>query len=118
MNWTILTPDESVTWDQSELNYFEGVDRSAAPSSDQLEDLWRTYTPTFSIRLASSSKPCVPRCLCDTGRLCLRQVSSDEMLKAAPQRVEKMIKLSEVLRVRRETFFQHLAKNQSHGHIG
>ncbi len=24
MNWTILTPDESVSWDQHELNYFEG----------------------------------------------------------------------------------------------
>ncbi len=43
MNWTILTKDESVSWDQRELKYFEGVDRSAAPNADELEELWCTY---------------------------------------------------------------------------
>ena len=43
MNWSIFTPDESVVWNQRELTFGPGVPRSAAPSSDDLEELWRTY---------------------------------------------------------------------------
>lgn len=43
MNWTILTPDESVSWDQTSLTWGQGVPRHEAPAFDQLEDLWRTY---------------------------------------------------------------------------
>jgi probable DNA metabolism protein len=43
MNWTILTPHESVVWDQVELRYGKGVPRRAAPDSDELEQLWKTY---------------------------------------------------------------------------
>jgi probable DNA metabolism protein len=43
MNWTILTPDESVSWDQRQLQYGPGVPRRDAPASDELERLWRTY---------------------------------------------------------------------------
>lgn len=43
MNWSILTPFESVTWDQQVLRFGPGVARSEAPDSDEMEDLWRTY---------------------------------------------------------------------------
>ncbi|GAA5495825.1 hypothetical protein Rhal01_02004 [Rubritalea halochordaticola] len=43
MDWSILTPDECVSWDGKQLSYTPGVDRSVAPSEDNLEDLWRTY---------------------------------------------------------------------------
>jgi probable DNA metabolism protein len=43
MDWSILTPDESVHWNQHELSYMAGVPQSAAPDADQLEGLWRTY---------------------------------------------------------------------------
>jgi probable DNA metabolism protein len=43
MRWTILTPDDSVTWDGHELAFGPGVPRSAAPADDELEDFWRTY---------------------------------------------------------------------------
>ncbi|EMI16266.1 uracil-DNA glycosylase superfamily protein [Rhodopirellula maiorica SM1] len=43
MNWTILTPDESVSWDQRELKYGPGVPVNEAPGADSLEDLWKTY---------------------------------------------------------------------------
>lgn len=95
MNWTILTPDESVTWDEHELTYFEGVDRSAAPSSDQLEDLWRTY-------YANIFNPARIKLKAMRAEMPVRHWATlpettiiDEMLKAAPQRVENMIKLSE-----------------------
>ena len=43
MRWTILTPDESATWDGTALQFGPGVDASAAPDGDALEDAWRTY---------------------------------------------------------------------------
>jgi probable DNA metabolism protein len=45
MRWTILTPDASVSWEPQErmLRYSEGVGKEAAPSGDELEELWKTY---------------------------------------------------------------------------
>jgi probable DNA metabolism protein len=43
MRWTILTPDESVTWDGVQARFGPGVPASQAPQGDALEDLWRTY---------------------------------------------------------------------------
>ncbi len=45
MRWTILTPDESVSWDPEtkRLTFSAGTGKEAAPQEDQLEDLWRSY---------------------------------------------------------------------------
>ena len=43
MLWTILTPDESVSWDRQELIYGPGAPISDAPDGDTLEELWKTY---------------------------------------------------------------------------
>ena len=43
MQWSILTPDESVYWNGQDLHFGAGVPSSEAPPPDQLEDLWRTY---------------------------------------------------------------------------
>jgi len=43
MKWSILTPERCVHWDGDALAYTPGVVRSAAPTGDDLEDLWRTY---------------------------------------------------------------------------
>lgn len=45
MRWTILTPDESVSWDPEakQLTWSPGTGKEAAPQEDELEDLWRSY---------------------------------------------------------------------------
>lgn len=43
MHWTILTPDESVSWDGSTLAYGPGAPASAAPLADDLDEMWRSY---------------------------------------------------------------------------
>ncbi len=45
MQWTILTPDASVSWDPAarQLHWFEGLPRESAPQADELETLWRSY---------------------------------------------------------------------------
>lgn len=45
MNWSVLTPDGSVTWhpDAAQLEFGPGMPREAAPEDDELEAMWRTY---------------------------------------------------------------------------
>jgi probable DNA metabolism protein len=43
MRWSILTPDRCAHWDRQSLRFTPGVLRSAAPTGDDLEGLWRTY---------------------------------------------------------------------------
>ncbi|MDQ2918438.1 MAG: UdgX family uracil-DNA binding protein, partial [Verrucomicrobiota bacterium] len=43
MRWSILTPDRSAHWDGSELSFTNGVDKSQAPTDDNVEALWLTY---------------------------------------------------------------------------
>ena len=43
MTWSILTPDRCAHWDRESLAFTPGVPRSAAPTDDALEELWRTY---------------------------------------------------------------------------
>ncbi|MEP6937906.1 MAG: UdgX family uracil-DNA binding protein [Chthoniobacterales bacterium] len=43
MRWSILTPDRCAHWDASELTLTGGVDKSQAPTNDDVEALWLTY---------------------------------------------------------------------------
>ena len=43
LDWSILTPERCAHWDGKRLRFTPGVERSAAPSSDELDDYWRTY---------------------------------------------------------------------------
>ncbi len=43
MHWSILTPERCVHWDGAELTFTAGVDKSQAPTEDNVEALWLTY---------------------------------------------------------------------------
>jgi DNA polymerase len=43
MRWTIMTPDDSATWDGETITFGPGVPREQAPAPDELEDLWCAY---------------------------------------------------------------------------
>ncbi|MDX1925651.1 MAG: UdgX family uracil-DNA binding protein [Pirellulaceae bacterium] len=105
MHWTILTPDESVSWDQHQLNYFDGVDRSAAPTSDQLEELWRTY-------YANIFNPARIKIKAMKAEMPVRHWATlpeasiiDDILQAAPQRVQAMLQRSEGFATSARDFF-------------
>ena len=40
---TILTPDESVSWDGEHLSFGPGVPQRLAPQADEVEAMWKTY---------------------------------------------------------------------------
>jgi probable DNA metabolism protein len=43
MKWTIMTPDETVSWDGEELAFSPGISSNASNIEDQIEELWLTY---------------------------------------------------------------------------
>ena len=95
MDWTILTPDESVHWNGEKLEYGPGVDASQAPEEDHLENLWRDYyRATFNparikIKMMKQEMPVRHwKTLPETKIIAA-------MLAEAPARVEKMIAYSE-----------------------
>lgn len=91
MHWTVLTPDESVSWDEHSLTYGPGVPREQAPEGDELEDLWRTYYGAIfnpaRIKLQTMTRE-MPRRHWAT--LPEAQII-DELLAEAPRRVDEMI---------------------------
>lgn len=95
MKWTILTPDESVVWDEDQLQYGGGVPRSEAPGEDELEELWKVYYANIfnpariKIKMMKSEMP-----VRHWPTLPEADIIAD-LLLAAPQRVEAMIQQHE-----------------------
>jgi probable DNA metabolism protein len=91
MRWTILTPDESVSWDLSRLTFGPGVPESEAPDGDGLEDLWRAYYgATFNparIKLKTMKREMPVR----HWRTLPETSIVDDLLADAPRRVAEMI---------------------------
>lgn len=91
MNWTILTPDESVSWNQHQLRYHDGVPRSAAPKFDELEELWKTYYASIfnparvKIRMMKSEMPV------RYWKTLPEAEIIDDLIAAAPARAKQMI---------------------------
>jgi len=93
MRWSILTPEESAHWNGTSLTFTEGVPRNRAPQEDELESLWRTYYgATFNparvnLKIMRQHAP---------QRYWPQMPEMDTLareLTAAPERVERMIKL-------------------------
>lgn len=91
MNWSILTPHESVSWDQAHLQYGPGVPASQAPAPDELEHLWKTYYGAIfnpaRIKLKAMIRE-LPRRHWPT--LPETEIIPD-LLSQAPQRVQEML---------------------------
>jgi DNA polymerase len=95
MPWTILTPDESATWNGEELTFGPGVPASGAPKADHLEELWKGYyRSTFNparIKLKAMRKELPVRhwpTLPETAII-------PSLLAEAPERVANMVRHSE-----------------------
>lgn len=91
MNWSILTPDESVIWDQTTLQYGPGVPVSEAPDPDVLEDLWKTYYASIfnpaRIKIKAMKREMPVRHWATMPETTL----IEQMLREAPARVAAMI---------------------------
>ncbi|KLU04122.1 Uracil-DNA glycosylase, putative family 6 [Rhodopirellula islandica] len=95
MRWSIFTPDESASWDQTSLQYGRGVPASEVDSDDSLEELWKTY-------YASIFNPARVKVAMMKREMPVRHWATlpeaeliPELLEQAPTRVEKMIETHE-----------------------
>jgi probable DNA metabolism protein len=43
LNWTIMTPDGTASWDGENIHFSEGIARKPLMENDEYENLWRTY---------------------------------------------------------------------------
>lgn len=99
MNWTILTPSESASWDQSKLTFGPGLPKAEAPAFDELEVLWKTYYANIfnparvKIKMMKSEMPVRYWHTLPEAELI------EDLIADAPRRVEEMI-------ARREGFRQ------------
>ena len=105
MNWSILTPQESVSWDQTRLIYGDGVPASEAPNGDALEELWKTYYASIfnpaRIKVAAMKREMPVRhwpTLPETTLI-------PEMMAQATARVEKMVETQEGFATTATDFF-------------
>jgi DNA polymerase len=94
MRWSILTPDRCAHWDGTELAFTEGVERSAAPSEDQIEALWLTYYGN----IFNPARVKVHAMQAEMPKKYWRNLPETAaipaLLRAAPARVEAMMKKS------------------------
>jgi probable DNA metabolism protein len=101
MRWTILTPDDSVSWDGHSLCFSAGVPASAASQktqvADDLEELWKTYYANIfnpaRIKLNAMRKEMPVR---HWATLPETQIIPD-LLRDAPRRVEEMVNKSNAI---------------------
>ena len=95
MRWTIMTPDQTMSWDGEAIHYGGGVSKEHAPQEDQLEDLWRDYyRATFNparIKIKAMKREMPVR---HWATLPETSIIAD-MLMEAPMRVKKMIETQE-----------------------
>jgi len=99
MNWAILTPDESVHWDQQQLHYGPGVPLKSASQQDVLEDLWKVY-------YANIFNPARVNLLMMTREMPRRHWRTlpeaeiiDQLIAEAPERVAAMVRHQEGSRI-------------------
>ncbi len=95
MNWTILTPDESVSWDQRALTYGPGVPVTAAPESDELEELWKTYYASIFNPARIKTKAMIREMPKRHWATLPEAEIIEQLLSEAPSRVEQMIEQHE-----------------------
>ncbi len=91
MNWAILTPDESVVWNQTELVYGPGCSQRDAPAPDELEDLWRTYYGAIFNPARIKLKAMVREMPLRHWKTLPETEIIQELLDDAPRRVAEMI---------------------------
>jgi DNA polymerase len=94
MRWSILTPDRCAHWDGTGLAFTEGVEKSAAPSEDQIEALWLTYYGN----IFNPARVKVHAMQAEMPKKYWRNLPETAvipaLLRAAPMRVEAMMKKS------------------------
>lgn len=90
--WGIGTPDESCWWDMQALAWGDGVPQQAAPPSDEMEDLWRTYYRHIFNPARIKTKMMKSEMPVKYWKSMPETQDIPQMLRDAPERVQTMLK--------------------------
>jgi probable DNA metabolism protein len=98
MKWTIMTPDETVSWDGDELNFSPGIPVNTQNIEDNIEGLWLTYYSAIfnpaRIKIKAMKNEMPIRFWHGLPEAAI----IPQILADAPRRVEKMMKEQEGLK--------------------
>ena len=94
MRWSMLTPERCAHWDRHALTFTAGVDKSQAPSEDNIEALWLTYYAN----IFNPARVKVHAMQAEMPKKYWRNLPEalviPRLLEEAPKRVENMVKKS------------------------
>lgn len=93
MRWSILTPERCAHWD-GELRFTEGVEKSQAPTGDNVETLWLTYYASIFNPARVKVHAMQAEMPKKYWRNLPEAVLIPSLLQEAPRRVEAMVKKS------------------------
>ncbi|MEP6820721.1 MAG: UdgX family uracil-DNA binding protein [Chthoniobacterales bacterium] len=94
MCWSILTPERCAHWDGNALTFTAGVTRSQAPTEDEAESLWLTYYANIFNPARVKVHAMQAEMPKKYWRNLPEAVLIPSLLRAAPSRVEAMVKKS------------------------
>ncbi len=97
MKWTIMTPDETVTWDGDELEFSPGIG-SKTQIDDNIESLWLTYYSAIFNPARIKIKAMKNEMPIRFWHGLPEAAVIPKILSEAPERVEKMMKQQEGLK--------------------
>jgi probable DNA metabolism protein len=99
MRWSILTPNRCMHWDGEVMTYSPGVEKSAAPSGDDIEPLWVTYYSNIFNPARVKVKAMKAQMPVRNWKNLPEARAIGSLLAQAPLRVNTMIERSESQRV-------------------
>lgn len=104
MRWSILTPRKCMHWDGEELSISEGVDKSHAPTSDEVEPLWISYYSNIFNPARIKVRAMQAQLLKRNWKNLPEAAVIEPLIRNAPMRTGTMLETSEFQRTRESDF--------------
>jgi DNA polymerase len=104
MRWSIFTPKKCMHWDGEKLSFSDGVEKSKAPQSDEIEPLWISYYASIFNPARLKIQAMQAQLLKRNWKNLPEAAVIAPLIRHARQRAGAMIEQSEFLRPRESDF--------------
>lgn len=104
LRWSILTPKRCMHWDGVSVSFSPGVDKSLAPTNDDVEPLWVAYYSNIFNPARLKPKAMQAQLVKRNWKNLPEAVVIEPLLRSAPRRSSMMLAQSDFQRVRETDF--------------
>jgi uracil-DNA glycosylase len=104
MQWSILTPRRCMHWDGEKVRFSAGATKAAAPTNDDLEQLWIAYYSNIFNPARLKPSAMQAQLLKRNWKNLPEAAVIEPLMRAAPKRTAAMIDRSDFLRVRESDY--------------